>query len=339
LGTADAGSRWQAVEVRHLAALVAVARTGSFRRAADQLGYVQSAISGQIAQLERAVGARLLERASGTPTVELTAAGQVLLMHTGEIMARLEQAYVGVTSLAARAAALVRVAGLERFEPHQLARILRVFHERHPSARVALEDSHDADVSFELLVEGTLDLVVSDVPPPGGPLAHVVLDHDRYVLLVPAESDMAHRADPPDAEELASLRPVLPASGWMSGAVRSRLDELGIKPRAALGSDSVATTQALVGSGLGTAIVPRRLVSSADPKTAVVELAGLLPGRTVAVVFHSERDHSPPVYGLVRAATLACKAEHVGADGVSTRRPPTAAYWHVVGGRQSRAAS
>ena len=87
-----AGDWWVSVELRHLVALDAVAREGSFRRAAERLGYVQSAISHQIAALETLVGQRLIDRSRGTRPLMLTPAGEVLLSHADAVMARMRAA-------------------------------------------------------------------------------------------------------------------------------------------------------------------------------------------------------------------------------------------------------
>src|SRR5918995_7225999 len=93
--------RWLGVELRHLAALQAVAEEGSFGRAAQRLGYTQSAVSQQLAMLERIVGERLVERPGGPRPVSLTEAGELLVRHADGIMARLAAAQADVAALAA----------------------------------------------------------------------------------------------------------------------------------------------------------------------------------------------------------------------------------------------
>jgi molybdate transport repressor ModE-like protein len=83
---------WLGVELRHLAALTAIAGEGSFRGAADELGYGQSSVSEQLATLERVVGARLIERSPGTHPLSLTPAGELLVRHAEDILARVAAA-------------------------------------------------------------------------------------------------------------------------------------------------------------------------------------------------------------------------------------------------------
>ena len=77
-----------------------VPREGTFGRAAESLGYTQSAISQQVQTLERIVGQRLLERPGGPRAVSLTEAGSLLLRHAESIIARLHAAQADMTALA-----------------------------------------------------------------------------------------------------------------------------------------------------------------------------------------------------------------------------------------------
>lgn len=92
---------WPGVELRHLAALEAVAHERSFRGAGARLGYAQPAISQQIAALELAVGARLVDRRRGRGVVALTEAGEVLVAYAAEIGARLRAARAELAALEA----------------------------------------------------------------------------------------------------------------------------------------------------------------------------------------------------------------------------------------------
>ena len=93
--------QWLGAELRHFAALAAIAEARSFRAAAERLGYVQSAVSQQIAFLERVAGTRLVERSPGQPTVSLTPAGALLLKRVDSILAQVAAAWADLGRLEA----------------------------------------------------------------------------------------------------------------------------------------------------------------------------------------------------------------------------------------------
>src|SRR5919202_5644266 len=101
--------RWLGVELRHLAALQALAEEGSFGRAAISLGYTQSAISQQIATLERLVGERLVERPGGPRRVSLTPAGRLLLRHARRVTDQLAAARADLEAWSEGRAGTLRV--------------------------------------------------------------------------------------------------------------------------------------------------------------------------------------------------------------------------------------
>src|SRR5438034_7857102 len=118
-----AGDWWAGIEMRHLVALDAVAREGSFRRAATRLGYVQSAISHQIAALENLTGQRLIDRSRGTRPLALTNAGEIMLAHADAVIARVRAAQADLAALDGNGNAALRVGAT----PDLLARLVPSF--------------------------------------------------------------------------------------------------------------------------------------------------------------------------------------------------------------------
>src|SRR3954464_6488264 len=94
-----AGEWGSGIELRHLRTPDALGREGSFRRAALRLGYVQSAISHQIAALESLTGKRLIDRSRGTRPIALTAAGVILLAHADAVIDRVRVAQAELAAL------------------------------------------------------------------------------------------------------------------------------------------------------------------------------------------------------------------------------------------------
>ena len=177
--------RWLGLDLRHLVALKTIADEGSFGKAAEKLGYTQSAISQQIAALERIVGLRLVERPGGPRPISLTEAGRILLRHADAIQARLLAAKADMAALEAGDAGRLRVGTFQSVGAKIIPRLLRRFSETHPQVEVVLRESQDESELLELIERGELDLTFWTLPVAAGPYESVELLHDPYVLVVP----------------------------------------------------------------------------------------------------------------------------------------------------------
>ena len=198
-------NQWLGVELRHLAALEAVARTRSFGRAARELGYTQSAVSQQIAQLERIVGQRLFDRPGGPRRVEPTEAGLLLLGHADRIVAQLDAARADMAALAEGEAGTLRVGIYQSVGARLLPALLRRFRAQWPRVGVRVREESAAADLMRLLEHGELDLTFADLPLPEGPFEWAEVLQDPYVLLVSARSELAKLDSAPPLREVAKL--------------------------------------------------------------------------------------------------------------------------------------
>ena len=213
---------WLGVELRHFLALEAVAKEGSFGKAAASLGYTQSAVSQQIATLERIVGHRLVERPGGPKPVSLTEAGRLLLIHADAIAARVAAAQADLTSLAEGQAGTLRVGVYQSVGQRILPEVMRRFLEAWPQVNVTLTESGDDEELLRLVERGQLDVTFADLPLCEGPFESVELMRDPYVLVVAAGSPLADRATRADLEGHGGARADRPQALPVAGADRER---------------------------------------------------------------------------------------------------------------------
>jgi DNA-binding transcriptional LysR family regulator len=293
------------IELRHLAALQAVAEEGSFGRAATRLGYTQSAISQQIATLERIVGARLVERPGGPRRVYLTEAGNMLLRHADGIVARLHAAQADLAAFARGTSGPLRIGTYQSVGNKILPVLLRRFSAQLPEIQIELRESHTDDDLLTAVERGELDLTFTMLPPTDGPFEVVELMRDPYVLLVPVDSPLA-------AKTQVSLRDIGQQPLVANKACRSveqvheHMRARGIETNIIFRSDDNGTVQGVVAAGLGVALVPRLTVDESDPAVSVVDLGGRVPDRLIGIAWHRDRFRTQAAEEFVTEAQALC---------------------------------
>jgi DNA-binding transcriptional LysR family regulator len=304
--------QWLGVELRHLAALEAIAEHGSFGRAAAALGYTQSAVSQQIAMLERLVGPRLIERPGGPRPVELTEAGRLLLRHAEAIVARLQAARADMEALLSGEAGTLRVGAFQSAGARILPELLRRYTAAWPQVQIRLEEAEDESLLAQI-EDGGLDLAFVMLPVPGAAIETVDLVRDPYVLLTQADSPLARASGPPTFREIGAM-PLVGYRTCLGGQqVEDRLRAAGVEPRMAFRSDDNATLQAMVAAGMGIALVPRLTVNEADSRVAMIELGERVPPRLIGLAWHRDRYRSPAALAFVDAALELCAELEVAA--------------------------
>src|ERR671926_1193458 len=145
------------LDVRRLRVLREVAAQGSFSAAAEKLGYTQSAVSQQVAALEREAGSTLIER--NPRGLRLTDAGEALVRHADKILARLAEAEAELEAIAGLRGGRLRLATFPSAGATIMPEAIARFRERHPGVELTLEPA-EPEPSMAKLRAGEVDLAL-----------------------------------------------------------------------------------------------------------------------------------------------------------------------------------
>ena len=246
------------MDVRQLEYFVAVAEELSFTRAAAACHVVQSALSYQIARLERENNVTLFERTSRS--VRLAPAGDLLLPRARRVLAELDLARTELSELAGVLTGRLRLGmiGVASEAAPAVERALVAFHQRHPAVEITIQDTGSAAMADQVR-GGTLDvafigLFADQVP---GDIVHRLLAVEPLVAIV----DPGHRlagAERADLAELAALTPFVEmrAESGLRRQVDAAFERAGAVRRIAFELSTSEAVVRYVGLGFGAAVVP-----------------------------------------------------------------------------------
>ncbi len=245
-----------------LEAFAAVVELGSFSAAAARLNLTQPAISFQIRQLERRLGARLLERVGRR--AQPTAAGRELLPHIHRIGETIAGAMEAMADHAQGVAGRVRIGTGATACTYLLPPVLSQLRRRFPLLEIVVRTGNSRDM-LRALEDNALDAALVTLPAPGRMFDVEKLIDDEIVAVFPPGF-----AAPPtvSAAELATL-PVLlfEPDSQTRRVIDDWFRQAGIAPKPVMELGSIEAIKQLVAAGLGCGLLPRLAVGE-DPLAA-----------------------------------------------------------------------
>src|SRR5436190_15333887 len=176
------------MDLRQLAALVAIADTGTFSAAADALHTVQSNVSTHIARLERELGVTLVDRTGS----RLTEEGEAVVARARRVAAELEALEADVASLRDEVIGSARMGVIGTTARWLIPALLSAMEERHPKVKVSVLEGNNTSLVPQLTA-GFLDLAVVNAPVDDPDLVLEPLYTEDLVLVVPPDHDLATR--------------------------------------------------------------------------------------------------------------------------------------------------
>jgi DNA-binding transcriptional LysR family regulator len=302
------------LDVKRLRVLREVASKGSFSAAAESLAYTQSAVSQQIAALEREAQTKLVERSARG--VRLTEAGRALVKHADVILARLAEAEL--EAIAGLRGGRLRLISFPTAGATIMPRAIALFRERHPFVELSLEPAEPPE-ALEKLRGGECDIALTiDAPfacaDEDGIDKQHLLDDPMYVAM-PSEHPLAHKPKI-KLEELAS-------DPWIGGSSGGCPDTLillracnaaGFEPKIAFHSDDYLAIQGFVAAGMGVSLIPDLALLALRDDVVIRSVSGARPYRTIHAATMRDGYRSPAVDAMLPVL------EQVGGEFAGQRR-------------------
>ena len=293
------------MDQRKLESFVAVARARSFTQAALALHLSQSAVSQQIAALERELNAQLLDRTRRR--VALTPAGAALLERAERLLEDSEAARRAVAAAQGHIAGALDVAASLTIAAYVLPRALALLAREHPEVRASVRVENTEHVVRSLLAgEADVGFVEGDVSAEGIRLQELQLD--ELVVIVPADHRLAGESAVDPADLAAEPFIVRERGSGTQQIAEAELRRAGVEPgrlRVIAELSGIDAIKAAVEAGLGIAIVSALTVRREIELGTIVAMpvAGVSMERRLAAAFAAGRPVLPAAGELVRVVS------------------------------------
>lgn len=293
------------LDLRKLLLLRELHARGTVAAVAEALSYTPSAVSQQLAQLQREAGVALTERVGRR--LRLTDAGLRLVEHAGVLLGRLEQAEAELQQAAGTVHGRLRLASLQTPLLSVVPPALALLGDRHPDVRVEVTEM-EPEQSLPSVVLGELDVAVAEEYAEAprtryGELDRVELCRDSIAVALPRDHPQARGGGPVVLADLADETWLSPHEDTQFARNQLRTCRLvgGFEPDIRHWANDIAILVALVAAGQGIVMLPGLARAGRDEGVAVRPIAEADLGRTIYAFSRRTASGRPSVNALLEA--------------------------------------
>lgn len=300
------------LDIRQLRALRAVAEEGSFIDAAVTLRRSQSAVSQQIAGLERAIGQRVFDRPGGPRPVALTPAGRAMLRYAEQMLSLIADAEIELADLASGTGGRLTIGTFQSVSVKLLPELVRELRAQVPGLNMTIVERVDNEDLVQLLVDERIDLTFLEGPLDDPRLDIVELGIDPFIVLLPRDTGNDLLTD--DGRfPLTALNGVPlvgePVGHMQQQRIEARLRAAGVTPRYAFQSTDNGTLQGMVRAGLGPMVIGRLAADTSDPGVRALDLEPPLSPRTILLASRKGATGSRAAERFIATARRECRRQ------------------------------
>jgi DNA-binding transcriptional LysR family regulator len=269
-----------------LKAFIAVAETGSFSQAAEQLHLTQPAVTRRIQLLEEQAGARLFDRLGRQ--VLLTEAGRTLLPRAQQILALISTTLQELQDLSGAVRGQLRLLTSHHIGLHRLPEVLRAFKLRYPQVQLNIRFFNSQE-THQRILDGEGDLGITTLEPGEAPLERHVIWIDRLLFVVAPGHPLAQRASV-SLKDVAAYPAILPDARFYTGRIVRELFEqkqLPLRLDEDLSTEYLETIKALIGIGESWSVLPQTMLENGE--LVALQVKGVQLQRELVCIRHRER--------------------------------------------------
>jgi LysR family hydrogen peroxide-inducible transcriptional activator len=296
------------ITLRQLRYLAALARHRHFGRAAKDCAISQPALSMQVRELEREIGAELVERRPG----------DIALNDTGlDVAQRAEQILAATRDLVDFArhrdllSGRLRLGIIPTLAPYVLPRLLPRLQTDYPQLRLEVRETQ-TKLLLDELARGELDAVMLALPVEGADVETLALFDDAFVLAVPAGDALPARGRV-GVEDVDQRRLILLEEGHclrdqvLAFCAAPKLAASSRDAPAGLGATSLATVMQMVAIGYGVTLLPEVAVDAEgrDARVKLLRFSAPEPARTVGLAWRGTSPRKKDFKALGKIVTQA----------------------------------